>query len=397
MSKAAAVTFLAILAISLLVACDRSVTTPTPTPTAAPRTPATAATPRPQTAATTPKPAVTQARPTTPAPAPGGAYYQGKTIEIVVASAAGGPTDMAGRVAATFYPEYLPGKPRTIVRNVPGGAGAVAMNNFVEKARPDGFTLIASASSALNNQRLGLDIVRYDLRKVRPVASISRAESLLFIRKDALSRLTDPSAKPVIIGGREGTESWQAMPMWGREILGWNVRWIVGFAGTAELELAMRRGEVDMFGTADAKIPQRLVDEGIASFVAQVGSFEGGRWRGRRDYPDVPVMGSLLQQKGLSGVPWQAYVGWTAPGSTLDRWLGAPPGTPDNILSLLVETYKKMSADPKFDEMVNKTITPVYSITYGEDIVPMVKELLDSPPESVDYPLQLQKKFGILR
>lgn len=304
---------------------------------------------------------------------------------------------MAGRAAAAFYPKYLPGNPKIVVRNVPGGGGAVAVNNFVEKGKPDGLNLLAGASSALNNQRLGIDIVRYDLRKVRFIASLSRAESMVFIRKEALPRLTDPNGRPVVVGGREGTESWQAMPMWGKEFLGWNVRWIIGFAGSAELELALRRGEIDMFGTADAKVPQRLVDEGIATIMAQIGSFDKGKFSPRPDYPDIPVFGNLLQQKGVTELPWQAYLGWTAPGSALDRWLGAPPGTPDNIVALLIESYKKMAPDPRFDDMVKKTVTPIYTLSYGDDTAAIVKELLDSPPESIDYPLQLQKKFGIVR
>ncbi|MBI4331445.1 MAG: hypothetical protein HY673_09210 [Chloroflexi bacterium] len=363
-------------------------------------------TPRP--AATTPAPpgaatAVPTVAPTSPgatakAPPPAGpAYYQGKTIEMVVASAAGGPTDMNGRAAATFYPEYLPGSPKVIIRNVPGGGGSVAVNNFVEKTKPDGLNLLAAASSALNNQRLGIDIVRYDLRKVKFISSLSRAESLVFVRKEALPRLTDPNARALVVGGREGTESWQAMPMWGREFLGWNVRWIIGFAGSAELELAMRRGEIDMFGTADASVPQRLVEEGVATVVAQIGSFDKGKWMPRADYPDVPVFATMLQQRGVAGLPWQAYLGWTAPGSSLDRWLASAPGTPDNVMGVLIDSYKRMARDQRFDSMVKKTITPIYTLSYGEDVAAIVKDLLDSPPEAVEYPLQLQKKFGIVR
>ncbi|MDZ4246897.1 MAG: hypothetical protein U1D67_07245, partial [Dehalococcoidia bacterium] len=351
--------------------------TPAPVrPTAAPtRPPEPAATPRPET------------RP----------YYEGKTIEMVVGSAAGGPTDMHARAIGMFLPKYIPGNPRVVIRNVPGGSGTVAINNIVEKTKPDGMTLVAGASSSLNNQRIGLDIVRYDLRNIKFIDSLSRAESLLFIHKEALPRLTNPSAEPVVVGSREGTESWQAMPLWGREFLGWNVRWILGFGGTSELELALQRREIDMFGTADASIPERLKAEGLIEVIGQMGSLAKGKWPPRPDYPDVPVMANMLMDKGIKGVPWDAYRGWAAPGSALDRWLGAPPGTPDNIRNILIDAVKKMEKDPKFDDLVKKTITPVYTMNYGDDILEVVKELLDSPPEVVDYPLQLQKKFGIIK
>lgn len=54
--------------------------------------------------------------------------FQGKTITVVVTSAAGGGTDLSARVVADYIARHLPGKPNFIVRNVPGAQGVVGMN-----------------------------------------------------------------------------------------------------------------------------------------------------------------------------------------------------------------------------------------------------------------------------
>ncbi|MBI4333339.1 MAG: hypothetical protein HY673_18900 [Chloroflexi bacterium] len=387
-----------VLLAGVVVACQsQPAATPGSTP-AAGRTPS-PATPEAKATPTSIPAAKPTSVPGTPAATPPGAspYYQGKTIEMVVASAAGGPSDMHGRALAAFLPQYLPGNPKVIIRNVPGGGGSVAVNSFYNKAKPDGLSLLVSGTSAFTDQKLGLDIVNYDLRKLRFIESLARSGQVLIIRKDALPRLTDLRAPAVVLGCREATEAYQGMTLWGREFLGWNIRWILGFAGVAELELALRRGEVDMMATSTDTLLSRLRAEGVAELIAQLGSLQKDKWVPRSDFPEVPVFGNFLIDKGVKGVPWEAYKSWITPDSALDRWLAAPPGTPDTVASLLVEAIKEMAKNPKFDEMIKKTISPVYTMSYGEDVSDIVKGLLNSPPEVIEYPLQLQRKFGITR
>ena len=69
----------------------------------------------------------------------------------------------------------------------------------------------------------------------------SRGGSVVFMRTDQKANLTDKSKPPVVIGVVDGDRSWEQMITWGAEYLGWNVRFVVGYPGSALMLLAVRR------------------------------------------------------------------------------------------------------------------------------------------------------------
>ncbi len=342
---------------------------------------------------TTPaKAEATPKQPSSPPVSPN--YYQGKTIDIIVSSTAGGGTDTVTRIFAAFFPRYIAGTPKVIVRNQAGGQGTIANNSFVEKAKPDGMTLIANAAAQIINPVVRPDIAHYNTAKYEQVVNITRAGSVILIRKDALNRLTDPTAKPVIVGVREGNEPWTGILLWGQEFLGWNIKWVLGFTGTSEQELSLRRGEIGILGTTTARTIQTLMDEGLVVPIAQEGMVIGGKISRRPDFPNVPIFEDVLGAKKPSGLPWLGYNAWRLPGY-IDKLISAPPGTPANVMNILTEAVRAMSKDPKFDDMVKKLISPVYSLGIGQEAAILVKEVLETPPEAFEYGASLQLKFGI--
>ncbi|MGH7829603.1 MAG: Bug family tripartite tricarboxylate transporter substrate binding protein, partial [Candidatus Binatia bacterium] len=48
------------------------------------------------------------------------AYFEGKTITIVVGYKPGGGYDRTARMLARHLPDHIPGKPSIIVQNMPG-------------------------------------------------------------------------------------------------------------------------------------------------------------------------------------------------------------------------------------------------------------------------------------
>lgn len=323
-------------------------------------------------------------------------YYKGKTIQIVVGSSAGGGTDTVARLTARFLPKYLSGKPRIAVRNRPGGSGTIALNDFYARAKPNGLYLSQASSSQVSMQLTKMDIAKYDLTKTPAIANVVRGGAVLMLSKKAKKRLTDPGGEPVICGTRAGDEPWVAIPMWGREFLGWNVRWILGFSGHDEIGLAIRRGEIDMFATQNARIINDLVDEGVAEPITQTGFLRKGKFMRRPDYPNVPTFVEVLGDKKPTGTPWQGWMAFMG-SSLVDKMLVAPPGTPDKIVNSLTGAYAKMVKDPKYDSMVKKMISEVYSVSIGKDSTALLMDILAAPPEAIEYSKKLQIKFGILK
>ncbi len=362
--------------------------TPAVTATQAPSTKPTATSP-PAAAQATPRPTEK------PKPPTGVPFYQGKTIEIISASPAGGGTDTVARIVASYLPKYIPGNPKMVVRNQPGAQGAMGANIFFEKGKPDGLFLMENSSGAMSLQLKKEAIVKYDLTRLPHIGNVSRAESVLLVRKGLKGRLTDPGAQPLVCGTGEGTETWQSMTLWGKEFLGWNIRWVSGFAGSSEMELPFRRGELDMFGTSNAFIIRRILQEGIGEAIGTMGTFKGGKFERRPDFPDIPTFEEILGDKKPTGLPWQAYMVWIGP-SMVDKFLSAPRGTPDSIVSILTDAYARMARDPGFDAMVRKTVSEVYEVNIGKEVDGVIKAILDVPPEAIKYGQDLQIKHGII-
>lgn len=314
--------------------------------------------------------------------------YEGKTIKVIVSSSPGGGTDTAARLVARFLPKYLPGNPATIVQNMPGGGGTVSNNFFSREAKPDGLTLLQDSSSGLTNFTRGGPTIKYDPRQYKAIGSLSRGGSVLMVRKDAKPRLMDPKAKPVIVGDTDASRTWLAVTVWAAEYLGWNLRWIYGYPGTGELVLALRQGEFDMFATQNAKIIQGLLKDGVVETLAQQDDER------RPDFGDVPTFEEILGGKKPSGASWQAYLAWAGPGA-VDKFLVAPQGTPDDVVRVLREAFRKMDQDPEFKDQATKFFGAGWSVRPGEKTEALIREVTTVSPDAQAHLTKLRKKYGL--
>ena len=92
-------------------------------------------------------------------------FYKGKTIQFVVGGTAGGGYDTYTRLIARHFPQYVPGKPSTVVQNMPGAAMLIAANYTYNSAPRDG-TVIGNWSGPLILQHMmGNPAVQFEGRK----------------------------------------------------------------------------------------------------------------------------------------------------------------------------------------------------------------------------------------
>jgi putative tricarboxylic transport membrane protein len=320
--------------------------------------------------------------------ASGDPYYAGKTIKILVSSNPGGGTDAAARVVARFLPKYIPGNPQTLIQNMPGGGGTIANNYFYAKAKPDGFWLFQDSSSGPGNFTRGGSRIKYDPRENLAVGSITRGGSLMMISKEAKVRLTDPKAKKVVVGDSDGIRTWVATLVWAAEYLGWNVRFVYGYPGTQELQLALRTGEIDIWGTSNAKLVHDFMKEGKYEILFQ---HEDER---RPGFPDVPTFVEVLGDKKPKGASWEAYLAWSGP-NEIDKFLVAPRGTPENIMAILRGAFVKMAKDEGFKSQANNFFGDAWRTRTGEKTQVMIREVTTISKEAQDFLTKIRKKYGL--
>ena len=53
-------------------------------------------------------------------------FYDGKTVQLLVASGPGATTDFGARLVGRYLGKHIPGNPGIIVQNMPGAGGLVA-------------------------------------------------------------------------------------------------------------------------------------------------------------------------------------------------------------------------------------------------------------------------------
>ena len=322
------------------------------------------------------------------APAAQAPFYEGKTLRVLIASGPGGGTDTAGRLVARYLPKYLPGNPKIIIQNMGGGGGTIANNYFASEVKPDGLTIMQDSSSSVASFVRGGPAIKYDPKKFRVIGGVARPGTLLMIRNDARDRLTNRAAKPVVVGDTDGIRNWIAMTVWGAEYLGWNLRWIYGYPGSRELQLAIRQGEIDIWATQNAKLVKDLQREGVVQIV---GTEEDQR---RADFPDAPTFLELLGSKKPTGLSWQAYQAW-AGAPELDKYLVAPEGTPDHLVKLLRESFMKVMKDPEVDKDGDKFFGDGWLAHSAEKIEAVIREHIAIPKEAKDYITKMRLKYNL--
>jgi tripartite-type tricarboxylate transporter receptor subunit TctC len=315
-------------------------------------------------------------------------YYEGKTLRILVSSGTGGGTDTAARLVSRFIAKYIPGNPKIIVQNMPGGGGTIANNYFASEVKPDGLTIMQDSSSGIGNVVRGGPTIKYDPRKYKVIGGVARPGSLLMIRNDARAKFMDRNAKPAVVGDTDGIRSWVAMTVWGAEYLGWNLRWVYGYPGSRELQLAIRQGEIDVWCTQNAKLVKDLQREGVVHVLA---TDEDHR---REDFPEAPTFVELLGAKKPTGVSWQAYLAWTG-APELDKFLVAPEGTPEHLVKILREAFAKVMKDPEVDKEGDKFFGDGWKPHGPEKIEAVIREHIAISKEAKDFITKMRQKYGL--
>ncbi len=323
-----------------------------------------------------------------------GVTFQDKAVTMLVGYPPAGGTDVYGRLVAGFLGKHLPGSPGIVVRNMPGADGVTAMNYMAQQVAPDGLTIQMTANTTADPLNYRKSQAQYDPTHFIAIGGAARGGEALLINKDAEKRLYNKNAAPVIMGSPGGVpRSGMQMTAWGIEFLGWNAKWVIGYRGTADLMLALERGEIEMTSTGNLFAIQKLLDTGKFKILAQSGSLKDGVTVPRVEFGDVPTLAKLLDGKVKDQVANKGLEYWSSI-STLDKWMALPPKTPQAVVDVHRAGYAKMIQDAEFIERGKKISDDVVPSLHG-DVDALVTKLGSLPPEAIDYMTTLLRKQGL--
>jgi tripartite-type tricarboxylate transporter receptor subunit TctC len=313
--------------------------------------------------------------------------FKGKTVTMIVAYAAGGGTDLTGRLIAPYLTKFLPGNPSVVVQNMPGASGTRAMNHIAQRTQPDGLTVLMGAASGVDPVMYRTVNVQYKPEDFRVIGGFGRGGLALLISAASENRLLDRSKAPLAMGGVTAHDvfSRSGMALWGIEYLGWNAKWVLGYAGTNETVLALERGEIDMVSTGDLVKIRALVNSGRAKLLTQSAQ--------RADFPDVPVFPDQVEAKIVDPLPQQAFAYWRSY-NDMDKWLGLAPGTADDIVTAYRSAFDRIAQDTEFVEQGRK-MSQDFELQRAEIVSGLVQVLAGTSNEAIDHIKSIARKQGL--
>jgi len=319
-----------------------------------------------------------------PAAAQDDMSFAGKTVTMTIGFAAGGGVDLYGRTLGRHLGRYLPGQPALVVLNQLGAGGVVALNDWGNKAQPNGLFVTIGAQSQTDPDALIRTQAKYDTTTFNYVGGLAAYSQGLFVNKDAVARLYDKSAKPVVMGVVGSTlRSGNYQVLWGAAFLGWNVKWVRGYTRTAELRQAMERGEIDMSTFGSTTDIEYLFRIGKVAVVSQSGTVKGGKQVPRPALGNAPIISDLVKGKIKDPLAQKAF-DYGEYVSQVGMWLALPPRTPDRIVAPYVKAFEATLNDPQYQAEFAK-IDPDSPVASKADLEKLVRELAKVSPETLEY------------
>jgi tripartite-type tricarboxylate transporter receptor subunit TctC len=309
-------------------------------------------------------------------------FYEGKTIQILVAAGPGATTDISARLVGRFIGKHVPGNPNLLVQNVPGAGGVVAANQVYNLAKPDGLTFLAVTRSNYLDQMVGKPEVKFDFRKFSWLGSFNKSPMMIACRSDTpyKSIAAMRAAKTPPRFGQAGTGSISfVFANLISKVFDVKIKNVLGYGSGREIDLGMERGEADCRATSDITVIRapwnRWVKENWVTFVIQQGPEKS------RLLPPVPTVAETAPPEGA---PFVSLMNVVLAYTEFDRPYAAPPGVPKERLQILRDAFMRMLKDPEFVAEAKKQLDwDGGTFLTGEQMRQKLEVTITQPPEVI--------------
>lgn len=305
-------------------------------------------------------------------------FYRNKTVRIIVGFTAGGGYDQYSRLIGRHLPKYIPGNPAVIVDNMAGAGSIIAANHMYNAAAKDG-TVIGNISGPIILEQLFANpAVQFDMGKFRYLA-VPVSETYVFIvtRKPGVTKFEEilpPIGKPVTVGGIPGSTVEHA-PVLVRDVLGGNLKVVLGYKGTADVRMAIDSGEVEGFFNSYTSVK-------ITSFD----KIKSGEWLVLAQLSEKPIKDLIvpnvptITQIAKSSEHRLLLKYGTSTPNDFGKVYVVPPGTPPDRAAALERAFERVFADKDLEADAAKGKLEI-DPTFGEDIHKLVVEFLGMSPD----------------
>jgi tripartite-type tricarboxylate transporter receptor subunit TctC len=323
-------------------------------------------------------------------------YYKGKRLTVLINFAAGGPTDIEGRLFAKHLAKHIDGHPTVIVQNMDGAGGVIGAQFVGEVAPKDGTVMGYFAGTSWiyvsDPARWRVDFKKYEFIAYTPGTTVH------FVRTDVAPGMHTPTdivrAQGLIAGGLSIDTSKDLRLRLGLDMFGVPFKYVTGYRSSAPARLAFQRGEINMFSESPpsyrAAVIPALVDTGQAIGVWWDDVHLGEHPSPQKQMegltvPSFPQLYRQIKGKDPSGQLWKAYKTLFEVNSTLQRVIALPPGAPPAAYDALSRAIDRLNQDAEFEAEAMKVIQFVPEYPVGPDMRQRIRGMLTAPPEMIKF------------
>jgi len=303
-------------------------------------------------------------------------FYRGRSVTLFIGYSAGGGYDAYGRVLARHLGKHIPGGPSVVVQNMPG-AGSLRCANFLYNLAPRDGTAIGHFSRGLAMEPLiGTSPTQFDARRFGWLGSGTDEVSIFVTwHSSAVKSWDDALIKPFTVAGEGSGSDPDVFSAVLKNAFGARLKLVSGYPGSAEVALAIERGEVDgrvSWSWSSLKLlkPDWVAGQRV-NFIVQLAlnkSQELAQAPLILDFADTERKRQILRLV-LSRQP-------------MARPFAAPPGLPQDRLRALRKAFDATMADPEFLAEAKHRGLEVNPVS-GSEIDRLVDELYSTPPDIV--------------
>lgn len=305
------------------------------------------------------------------------AFYKDRVVELIVGSDAATEYTRDARMVAQTLPKYIPGRPTIIVKNMPGASGLTAANYLFQIAAKDGSVLGVFNKAMPLLEATNLQGVRYKSAEFNWLGSMNRTNSLVVTwASSGVASLEDAQKREVTMGavGLAGTMA--TYPFLLNRSQGTKFKVIAGYTGSAAVNLAMERGEVEGRGTYSWDFFRSEHQDWRTNkkmhFLVQFGLEK------EPDLPDVPLLIDLAKD-----ATQRAVYELLSADSMIARPFITTPGVPAERVTALRAAFDKTMADADFLRDAERSHSDVSPIS-GEKVAAIVQQIVGAPPAIVE-------------
>ena len=329
--------------------------------------------------------------------APAGAQVldlDGKTVTLVHNASPGGATGLSAQVLADAWAQTMEGNPTMVVQSVAGGALTKGIDHVME-ARPDGLTLGYLAWQG-TTRILDPEILQIPFEEFGTIAGIGGSNFLVHARTDLGGGLEGrdefASLESVKVGGYSSKMTQGMQTLAALDLLGVDWSYVSGMFGDGPLYAALQRGEIEAYPATTAQYMNELeagpIADGTSMAVWQMGPIlEDGTMKKDPALEGIPTVGEYIEAAtgaAPEGPMWDVVM-YHAEASAPVNWIVvAPPGTPEEHLVMLRESFDAAVADAAYLEQATKVYGSAPNIVHAEEMSGIIADVQNTPEEIKD-------------